>query len=169
MPSGTSLSALLRYEQCRMLGIMPEAVMLAAGSGGTHAGWLLGTRALGSPWRLESFTVSRESEPVCLQIAHLATESAALLGLNWCFNSKEVVVHDGFIGAGYGIPSPEAAASIRLLARSEGVLLDPTYTGKAMAGLLEHLRCGLAPYRSLVFLHTGREPAFFAGDGEWLA
>jgi 1-aminocyclopropane-1-carboxylate deaminase/D-cysteine desulfhydrase-like pyridoxal-dependent ACC family enzyme len=78
-------------------------------------------------------------------------------------------VHGGFIGAGYGIPSPEAAEAIRLVGRTEGVLLDPTYTGKAMAGLLEHLRCGLVPYRSVVFLHTGGEPAFFAGDGEWLA
>jgi D-cysteine desulfhydrase family pyridoxal phosphate-dependent enzyme len=165
---GHVLAAYELYEQCRMLGIMPEAVMLAAGSGGTHAGWLLGTRALDSPWNLESFTVSRESESVRLQISRLATEAAALLGLNWCFNSNDAIVHDGFIGAGYGIPSREAAAAIRLLARSEGVLLDPTYTGKAMAGLLDYLHRGAASYRSLVFMHTGGEPAFFAGDGEWL-
>lgn len=157
------------YEQCRVLGIMPEAVVLATGSGGTHAGWLLGTRALGSPWAVESFTVSREADAVRSRIAHLATEAAALLRLNWRFSANDAIVHDGFIGAGYGIPSPEAADAIRLVARTEGVLLDPTYTGKAMAGILTHLRCGLATYRSLVFLHTGGEPAFFAVDGEWLA
>jgi 1-aminocyclopropane-1-carboxylate deaminase/D-cysteine desulfhydrase-like pyridoxal-dependent ACC family enzyme len=146
----------------------PDAIVLATGSGGTHAGWLVGTRALRSPWTVQSFTVSREAEAVSIEIASLATEAAALLGLDWRFSPAEAVVHGGFIGAGYGIPSPAGAGAIRLVARTEGVLLDPTYTGKAMAGLLEHRRRGLAPNGSVVFLHTGGEPAFFAGDGEWL-
>ena len=166
---GHTLAAHELFEQCRQLGLAPESIVLATGSGGTHAGWLVGTRALGSPWTVESFTVSREAEAMPIEIARLATEAAALLGLDWQFAPAEAIVHGGFIGAGYGIPSLEAADAIRLVGRTEGVLLDPTYTGKAMAGLLEHLRRGLAPYRSVVFLHTGGEPAFFAGDGEWLA
>ena len=166
---GHALAAHELFEQCRQLGLAPESIVLATGSGGTHAGWLVGTRALGSPWTVESFTVSREAEVMPIEIARLATEAAVLLGLDWQFAPAEAIVHGGFIGAGYGIPSSEAADAIRLVGRTEGVLLDPTYTGKAMAGLLEHLRRGLAPYRSVVFLHTGGEPAFFAGDGEWLA
>ncbi|MGH8554294.1 MAG: 1-aminocyclopropane-1-carboxylate deaminase/D-cysteine desulfhydrase [Gammaproteobacteria bacterium] len=166
---GHALAAHELFEQCRRLGIAPEVIVLASGSGGTHAGWLVGTHALGSPWTVESFTVSREAEAVRSEIARLATEAAALLGLDWRFTPEEAIVHGGFIGEGYGVPSPEAADAIRLVGRTEGVLLDPTYTGKAMAGLLEHLRRGLVPYRSVVFLHTGGEPAFFAGDGEWLA
>lgn len=165
---GHALAAYELFAQCRSLGIAPEAVVLASGSGGTHAGWLLGTRALGSPWTVESFTVSREADAARGEIARLATEAAALLGLDWRFGPEEALVHGGFIGEGYGIPSRQAAAAIRLVARSEGVLLDPTYTGKAIAGLLDHLRRGLAAYRSIVFLHTGGEPAFFAGEGEWL-
>ena len=147
---------------------MPEAVVLATGSGGTQAGWLLGARLLGAPWAVEGFTVSRAAEAARVEVARLATEAAALLGLNWRFEPNETVVHDGFIGAGYGIPSPEAMMAIQRVCRAEGVLLDPTYTGKAMAGLIEHLRRGKMPYRRMVFLHTGGEPAFFAGDGEWL-
>jgi D-cysteine desulfhydrase family pyridoxal phosphate-dependent enzyme len=166
---GHTLAAQELFEQCHQLSLAPESIVLATGSGGTHAGWLVGTRALGSPWTVESFTVSREAEAVRIEIARLATDAAALLGLDWRFAPAEAIVHSGFIGAGYGIPSSEAADAIRLVGRTEGVLLDPTYTGKAMAGLLEHLRRGLVPYRSVVFLHTGGGPAFFAGDGEWLA
>ena len=166
---GHALAARELYEQCHAVGLDPDVIVLATGSGGTHAGWLVGTRALGWPWTVESFTVSREAEAVRPEIARLATDAAALLGLDWRFAPAEAIVHGGFIGAGYGVPSPEAADAIRLVGRTEGVLLDPTYTGKAMAGLLEHLRRGFVPHRSVVFLHTGGEPAFFAGDGEWLA
>ncbi len=166
---GHALAARELHEQCQAVGLDPDVVVLATGSGGTHAGWLVGTRVLGSPWRVESFTVSREAEAARIEVARLATETAALLGLDWRFTPEEAIVHGGFIGAGYGVPSPEAADAIRLVGRTEGVLLDPTYTGKAMAGLLAHRRRGLAPYPCVVFLHTGGEPAFFAGDGEWLA
>lgn len=166
---GHALAARELYEQCQTLRFSPDLIVLAAGSGGTHAGWLVGTRALGSPWRVESFTVSREAETVRNEIVRLATEAAALLGLDWRFPPEEAIVHSGFVGQGYGIPSPEAAEAIRLVGRTEGVVLDPTYTGKAMAGFLDHWRRGLVPYRSVVFLHTGGEPAFFAGEGEWLA
>jgi D-cysteine desulfhydrase family pyridoxal phosphate-dependent enzyme len=165
---GHALAARELSEQCRKLGIAPEAVVLATGSGGTQAGWLLGTRALGYPWKVEGYTVSREADAARTEIAQLASEGAARLGLDWRFDPADAVAHGGFIGAGYGLPSPEAAAAIRRVARAEGVLFDPTYTGKAMAGFLEHRRRGLAPYRSVVFLHTGGEPAFFAGEGEWL-
>jgi len=163
-----ALAALELFQQCRQAGITPELVVLATGSGGTHAGWLLGTKALGSPWEIHSYTVSREVDAARDQVARLACEAAALLGLDWRFAPEQAIVHGGFIGAGYGIPSPEAAAAIRLAGRTEGVLLDPAYTGKAMAGFLDHRRRGLISQRSAVFLHTGGEPAFFAGDGEWL-
>lgn len=165
---GHALAARELYEQCRSLGMTPSTVVLAAGSGGTHAGWLLGTHALGNPWRIESYTVSREAGEVREQIAALAGEAAALLGLDWQFAGSEVAVHGGFLGDGYGIPSPEAAEAIRLVARAEGLLLDPTYTGKAMAGFLAQLRHGPSRGETSVFIHTGGEPAFFAGSGDWL-
>jgi D-cysteine desulfhydrase family pyridoxal phosphate-dependent enzyme len=165
---GHALAAKELHQQCARLGIAPEAIVMATGSGGTHAGWLLGTRLIEAGWRIESFTVSREAEAARQQVARLAGEAAILIGLDWRFASEEAIVHDGFIGKGYGIPSPEGVAAIRRLARTEGILLDPTYTGKAMAGFLEHRQRGQAPYRTAVFLHTGGEPGFFAGEGEWL-
>ncbi len=165
---GHATAALELYRQSRHMGIEPKTIVLASGSGGTHAGWLVGTRALGQPWRIESFTVSRAADEVRSEIARLANEAAGLLKLNWRFAVDDVVVHGGFIGDGYGIPSPEAASAIVLLASEEGMLLDPTYTGKAMAGVLGRAGNGPGFDYPLVFLHSGGEPAFFAGDGRWL-
>ncbi|MGR9106267.1 MAG: pyridoxal-phosphate dependent enzyme [Gammaproteobacteria bacterium] len=164
---GHMLAARELHEQCR--DFEPHRIVMATGSGGTHAGWLLGSRALGSSWKIESFTVSREPREARVQIARLATEAARMLGLDWLFAADEVTVHGGFLGPGYGIPTAEAADAIRLVARTEGVLLDPTYTGKAMAGLLDQLRNDSQRDRAVVFLHSGGEPAFFAGDGKWLS
>ena len=155
--------------QCQALGLKPDAIVLATGSGGTQAGWLLGSRLLGTDWRVEGYTVSRAATAAREQVAHLASAAARLLSSDGAWTPAAAVVHDGYIGAGYGVPTPAAAEAIRRVARREGVLLDPVYTGKAMAGFLDRRRRGLAPYRSVVFLHTGGEPAFFAGDGQWLA
>jgi D-cysteine desulfhydrase family pyridoxal phosphate-dependent enzyme len=165
---GHVLAAREVYQQCRDAGISPGTVVLATGSGGTHAGWLLGTRLLGEPWQIESYTVSREADAVRSEIARIATKAAAMLNSEEAFTEHDVTVHGGFIGQGYGIPSPEAAKTIRLLGRTEGLLLDPTYTGKAMAGFLNTLKRERKYVKPVVFVHTGGEPAFFAGDGEWL-
>ncbi|MGR9085657.1 MAG: 1-aminocyclopropane-1-carboxylate deaminase/D-cysteine desulfhydrase [Gammaproteobacteria bacterium] len=165
---GHTLAVFELNEQCIRLNIRPDAVVLATGSGGTHAGWLLGTRLLQASWRVESVTVSREAAVVRDAIARLATEAAAMIGLDWSFPIDEVMVHDGYIGEGYGMPSHEAAEAILLVGCAEGILLDPTYTGKAMAGLLDRIRLEPRQYRSVIFLHTGGEPAFFAGRGCWL-
>ena len=93
------------------------AIVFAVGSGGTYAGWLIGTRLLNLPWRLECYSVSREPEQVSIQVARLATEAAQLLQLDWQFNAADAFVHGSFIGAGYGIPSTAAAAEIRLVGR----------------------------------------------------
>jgi 1-aminocyclopropane-1-carboxylate deaminase/D-cysteine desulfhydrase-like pyridoxal-dependent ACC family enzyme len=79
----------------------------------------------------------------------------------------EIEVDDSFLGEGYGIPTPEGLAAIRLLARLEGFLLDPVYTGKAMAGLIAMIREGrFSDEQNVVFLHTGGWPALFAYEEE---
>lgn len=149
--------------------LSPDALVLATGSCGTQAGLLAGIRAQGLSWRVEGFTVSRPVEEVQEQVYNLAQATLEKLGLPRTIARQEVIVHDGFIGLGYGIPTAEGAAAIRLAARCEGIFLDPTYTGKALAGLIAHARNGR--YRSdetLIFLHTGGEPALFVGEGSWL-
>ena len=124
---------------------------------------------LGLPWRVEGFTVSRPVADVRAKVHHLAQSALQRLGMTGSIPESRVIVHDGFIGPGYGIPTPEAAKAIRFVARSEGIFLDPTYTGKAMAGLMAFVRAGR--YRrdeTLIFLHTGGEPALFVGEGSWL-
>ncbi|MGE3267278.1 MAG: pyridoxal-phosphate dependent enzyme, partial [Chloroflexota bacterium] len=75
-----------------------------------------------------------------------------------------------FVGVDYGVPSPESLAAIKLAARTEGLLLDPVYTGKAMAGLIDHARSGkLGRDDQVVFIHTGGLPAIFAFKDEILA
>lgn len=166
---GHVLAVFELYQQCLAQSLDPDAIVLAVGSGGTYAGWLLGVRLLNLHWKLECITVSREPEQVSQQVADLATEAAALLKLDWKFSAADAPVHGGFIGQGYGIPSQEAAEAIKLVGRTEGILLDPTYTGKAMAGFLSGLQNRqFDGCKRIIFLHTGGEPAFFAGNGEWL-
>ncbi len=166
---GHVLAVFELYQQCLSQGLEPDGIVLAVGSGGTFAGWLLGLKLLNLPWKMQCYTVSREPEQVSQQAADLATEAAALLKLDWTFSAADAPVHGGFIGQGYGIPSQEAAEAIKLAGRTEGILLDPTYTGKAMAGFLSGLQNRqFSGSKRIIFLHTGGEPAFFAGNGNWL-
>jgi 1-aminocyclopropane-1-carboxylate deaminase/D-cysteine desulfhydrase-like pyridoxal-dependent ACC family enzyme len=130
---------------------------------------LAGVRALGLPWRIEGFTVSRSVEEVRQRVQSLAQGALRRLCLPQLINPQDVIVHGGFVGPGYGIPTPEGAEAIRLAARCEGIFLDPTYTGKALAGFMAHVRSGrFSRDETVIFLHTGGEPALFVGEGSWL-
>jgi 1-aminocyclopropane-1-carboxylate deaminase/D-cysteine desulfhydrase-like pyridoxal-dependent ACC family enzyme len=96
----------------------------------------------------------------------LAQATLDKLGLQRTITEQAVIVHGGFIGQGYGIPTAEGAEAIRIAARSEGIFLDPTYTGKALAGYIALCRTGyFRPDETIIFLHTGGEPALFVGEG----
>jgi D-cysteine desulfhydrase len=151
-------------EQCTALGFAPAAIVLATGSCGTQAGLLAGLRALGLGWRVEGFTVSRPADEARTRVLTLAHGAAEQIGIRSDVSAEDVIIHDGFIGAGYGVPSPEGADAIRLAAQSEGLFLDPTYTGKALAGLIQHIHSGRFRHdEAVIFLHTGGEPALFVG------
>lgn len=156
-------------QQCAARGLQPALVLLAAGSGGTLAGWLLGRRLYSAGFRVEAVTVSRPASEVEARVRALVASAAELLGertqallASAPLRDDELVVHDGFIGEGYGIPTDGGLQAIRTAARAEGVFLDPTYTGKAMAGLAALARRGSLPRGPVLFLHTGGEPALFA-------
>lgn len=160
-------AALELESQCRAAGICPEAVVLAAGSGGTLAGWHVGRQLAGAAWRLEAVSVSRPAGEVRAKAAALVTAVADLLGGGALpAEPGDFIVHDGFAGPGYGIPSDEGLAAIELAWRRAGLLLDPTYTGKAMAAverLAKDRRLGLGG--PVIFLHSGGAPALFALEG----
>jgi 1-aminocyclopropane-1-carboxylate deaminase/D-cysteine desulfhydrase-like pyridoxal-dependent ACC family enzyme len=160
---GHVLAAQELLQQCIARGIAPRHVVLAVGSGTTLAGWMLGTALWGAPWTVEGVTVSRPPSEVRARVSSLIAEAAALLGVTKAVVSDEIVVHDGFIGSDYGVPSPAGNAAIVLAARTQGVFLDPTYTGKAFAGVTELARRGhWGTEAPTVFIHTGGEPALFA-------
>ncbi len=153
--------------QCAGAGIAPDCVVMAVGSGGTMAGWLLGSRLFGAAWRVEGITVSRPAAEARQRVAALTAEAATRLGHGTAIEPGEVVIHDGFIGAGYGIPSAEGEAALALAARSEGLLLDPTYTAKALAGYRALLASGqYRRDRTVLFLHSGGAPSLFASQDE---
>ena len=96
----------------------------------------------------------------------VAGEAAALLGVDVAIRPDELSTDQGHIGEGYGIATPGGREAIRLLAERDGVLLDPTYTAKAMAALIAEVRAGgVPPDDTVVFLHTGGAPALFAHAG----
>ncbi len=152
-------------EQCAAHGVVPDAIVLATGSCGTHAGVVAGIHALHLPWRVEGFTVSRPVEEAQTRVLMLAQAALDRLGMKQTLKEEAVIVHGGFIGPGYGIPTAEGAEAIRIAARSEGLFLDPTYTGKALAGYIASCRSGyFRPDETIIFLHTGGEPALFVSQ-----
>jgi D-cysteine desulfhydrase len=151
-------------DQCAALGAGPQLVVMAAGGGATLAGWLLGTALFGALWRLQAFAVSRPAAETLARAQKLAAEAAAIIG--YVFRRDVAIfVNDDSIGAGYAIPSPEGQSAITAMARAEGVFLDPTYTGKAMAGYL--LSKGrYSDMETALFLHTGGAPSLFTAAAE---
>jgi D-cysteine desulfhydrase family pyridoxal phosphate-dependent enzyme len=142
-----------------------EAAFLyyASGSRGTQAGLELGARVFAASWKLVGIAVSGGEAEKQPRAHRLINEAAALLGMSVDVNPGDLQTEQGYFGAGYAIPTESGLAAIRLLARTEGILLDPVYTAKAMAGLVDHIRTGvIPPDQTVVFLHTGGVPALFA-------
>jgi len=150
-------------QQLDALGLRPDWLVLATGCCGTQAGVIAGAALYGAPYRVCGITVSRPVPESIARIRGFAEGAARLIGHPLTIAEEDVLVRDGFIGAGYGIPTPEGVEAIRLVARTEGIFLDPTYTAKAMAGLIGEIRAGrIRADETVVFLHTGGEPGLFA-------
>ena len=151
-------------EQAEALGIGDARLIVAAGSGGTLAGLLAGLTLIGSRLRLLGIDVGKLWRGFPESIAALAGELCRRLGEPRHFTPDQVPLIEGtYVGGRYGVPSEAGDAAIRRLARAEGILLDPVYTGKAFAGLLDLAEKGvIAPDEPVIFLHTGGLPALFA-------
>lgn len=156
--------------QARQLGIENATLVLAAGSGGTLAGLMAGLRLVDSPLRLQGIDVGKLWKAFPASIARLAAEICLRLGEAHSFRPEDVpLVEETYVGTAYGAPSPLGLAAIRRLACLEGVLLDPVYTAKAFAGMLDlHANGRLGSAGPLIFLHTGGLPALFAFEGDSL-
>ena len=152
-------------EQAEALGIGEARLIVAAGSGGTLAGLLAGLTLLGSRLRPLGIDVGRLWRGFPSSIAALAGELCGQLGEPRRFSPAQVPLIEGtYVGERYGVPSATGNAAIRRLAQTEGILLDPVYTGKAFAALLDLAEHGgIRRDEPIIFLHTGGLPALFAG------
>jgi D-cysteine desulfhydrase family pyridoxal phosphate-dependent enzyme len=156
-------------DQLAAAGETPSRLYYASGSRGTQAGLTLGAILCRAPYSVYGVAVSGGEPEKIERAKRIANEAAAKLELETRLERDDLFTDQGFVGEGYGIPTRGALEAISLLARSEGILLDPCYTAKAMAGLIAHVRDGaLAPSDTVMFLHTGGVPALFT-EGFWNA
>jgi 1-aminocyclopropane-1-carboxylate deaminase/D-cysteine desulfhydrase-like pyridoxal-dependent ACC family enzyme len=150
------------FQQAGDRGGVPDSVVLATGSAGTQAGLLVGARLLSPDTRIVGISVAAPADDVARYVTTIANATLSELGEAPSVREEEVVVHDEYIGEGYGVIYQGVTDALSVTAREEGVLLDPVYTGKAMAGLMDLVGKGyFRDGEKVVFLHTGGTPALF--------
>lgn len=148
--------------QLEALGVTPTHIVHASSSGGTQAGISAGCQLYGLSAHVIGISPDDSSASIAAHVADIITGIGALLDLPANTLNRRVIVRDEFVGAGYGIPSDESTNALALVARTEGVLLDPVYTAKAMAGLLAMIAEGeLTANDTVLFWHTGGQLALF--------
>ena len=149
-------------QQLAALGVDPHYLYLA-GANVTPAGLVVGLRALGRCTKVVGIAPIRWQEDRATDIARIANATAGRLGIDLTIDPADVISDDGYIGARYGVVTAGGRAAIRLVAGTEGLFLDPVYSSKAMAGLIDHIRTGrVGKEDTVIFLHTGGTPALFA-------
>lgn len=156
---GYALGMLELGRQFEHLGLAPSNTWIfsSTSSGGTLAGMLLGLSLMG--WggvRLVGISADDPSDAIRATVLRLAADAASLIGFDGTLRSEQVTISDDFVGEGYGIPTQASSGATETMARCQGVLLDPTYTAKAAAGMVEWIRNGRVPAGDRVlFWHTG--------------
>lgn len=145
-------------------GINFDCVVCASGSAGTHAGLITGFCGNNSHIPVIGIDVSRTKEDQEKLVYDLVQKTAEYIGIKSKISKEAVVCYDEYVGPGYSRPTLEMAEAVRMLAGTEGILLDPVYTGKAMAGLIGLIRKGGVFKKSdnVLYIHTGGSPALYA-------
>ena len=140
-----------------------DRVVVASSSGGTQAGLSVGAKAIRFPGQITAIAVDSPAHELQVTVAGIAVQTIRRLGLELSFSPEEVVAYDGYLGEGYAIMGQPEREAIELMARTEGILLDPVYTGRAMAGLIDLIRKGeFGKNETILFWHTGGSAALFA-------
>jgi D-cysteine desulfhydrase len=138
-------------------------VVCASGSTGTHAGLVTGFSGNNSQIPVVGINVSRKKEEQEEMVFALVETTAKLLGIEGVIGRDAVLCFGDYVGSGYSIPTEGMIEAVRMLAETEAILLDPVYTGKTMAGLIDLVRSGFfAKEESILFVHTGGSPALYA-------
>jgi L-cysteate sulfo-lyase len=160
-------------EQLRVSGERVDHIVFASSSGGTQAGILLGGNVSGYQGKLHGVSIDKddaENSEYENEVAQIANACADYVGVDVQFTQHDVEVLYGYMGGGYGVVGGLEREAIRLMARTEGVLLDPVYTGRAFGALVDLIRKGSFHSDETVLIwHTGGTPALFAYASELLS
>ena len=157
---GQVLAGIELVEQARGAGLDPDVVVLPSATGGTHAGLLVGLATAGVQATVHGIAAARPAVELTPHIAELLADLAEVSGLARV-EPDRILLDDGELGSGYGVPTPSAGDATRLLATTEGILVDPIYTAKALAGLITLTERGAFDGRRVVFWHAGGTPGLF--------
>jgi 1-aminocyclopropane-1-carboxylate deaminase/D-cysteine desulfhydrase-like pyridoxal-dependent ACC family enzyme len=150
------------YGQLQEMGITAQYLVIANGQGGTQSGLIVGAKYLRAPFKIIGICIMFPRERQIKELVRMTNETAKFLGMGIEFTSDEMMVYDEYMGKGYRIPSKECVEAIKLVGQTEGIFLDPVYTGKAMAGLIDLVRKGeFTSKDTVVFVHTGGIPDLF--------
>ncbi len=145
--------------------IKADTLVCGVGTGGTFAGLLLGMKLLNSDMNVIGISVTAKDYMLQPLVMYEASEVAELLNVKTELKEEEVTIYDQYVGTAYGHPTQEGAEAIKLTARNEGLILDPVYTGKIMAGLIDLVKQGrFTKDDTVVFLHSGGVPGLFADE-----
>ena len=142
----------------------PDVIVHSTSSGGTQAGLVAGCALAGVPTRVIGISADEPAGSLANDVRRILAGLGPLLGFNaGRFADARIEIDDDFVGPGYGVSTPESRAALEIMARTEAIFLDPTYTAKAMAGLMAHVRRGsFSGSGTVLFWHTGGQVALFA-------
>jgi len=143
--------------------VSADWIVFGTSSGGTHAGLTLGKRVFDYKGKILGISIDESEEWLKTHVSTLASDASELLGERIEFTPDDVLATDAYCQAGYGVLTDVEREVVKLFARYEGMLLDPVYTGRAAAGLIDLIRKGFFKKdETILFWHTGGTPALFA-------
>ena len=150
-------------------GCKPDVIVFPSSSGGSQSGLILGTLMAEGDWDILGISIDAKESNLNFKISQLIDETIQKYQFHVDRDLKKIHIVDSYIGQGYGIPTEEDIQAIRIFAREEGILLDPVYTGRAAAGMIDLIqKKTISPTATVLFWHTGGTPALFAEQYESL-
>ena len=160
---GYAAAALELLQQAKEAGIAIDRVLFASSSGGTQAGLVVGMALADARLQVLGIDIDGEADTLAATIRKVAEACARKVALGRALRDDELEICRGYAGAGYGVATSGMLEAVKLMATLEGIVLDPVYAGKAMAGLIDLVRSRhFAADETIVFIHTGGSPAMFA-------
>jgi D-cysteine desulfhydrase len=164
---GSSPTGALGYafaiEEFMKQNIHADWIVFGTSSGGTHAGLVLGQRVFSYPGKVLGISIDEPEEWLKGHVSKLASDASEKLGERIDFTPEDVLANDEYCKAGYGVLTDTEREAVKLFAKHEGLLLDPVYTGRAAAGMIDLIRTRFFKEgETVLFWHTGGQPALFA-------